>query len=65
MNIPKADAESFFELTPTKAKELGILWEDWRISVFCWEILGFQRSEMLQTHREKGAMLCCPFVVAE
>lgn len=25
MNIPKADAESFYELTPIKAKELGIL----------------------------------------
>ena len=25
MNVPKADAESFYDLTPTKAKELGIL----------------------------------------
>jgi hypothetical protein len=25
MNISKADAEAFYELTPTKAKELGIL----------------------------------------
>ena len=25
MNVPKSDAESFYDLTPTKAKELGIL----------------------------------------
>lgn len=25
MNVPKADAESFYDLTPSKAKELGIL----------------------------------------
>jgi len=25
MNIPKADAEAFYELTPTKAKDLGII----------------------------------------
>jgi integrase len=25
MNVPKADAESFYDFTPTKAKELGIL----------------------------------------
>jgi hypothetical protein len=46
MNIPKADAESFYELTPTKAKELGILWEDWsEKSVFLSDFHGFSQRK--------------------